>query len=166
MPRLSKPKISKPTVDTLKNSKYVEGIGRRKTAIARVRIYPSTSKPLKEILQVEEIPHIIPTSNLDFTVNEKSLAKYFPGEKLAQIAIAPFRDLSVFFQATVKVEGGGVAAEAEAIRLGLARALSIQNEKWRPRLKALGFLTRDSRMVERKHPGLRKARRPQQWRKR
>jgi len=62
--------------------------------------------------------------------------------------------------------GGGITGQAEAIRLGIAHALIILNPIWRSRLKQLGYLKRDPRMVERKHPGLRKARRPQQWRKR
>ena len=166
MPRAPKPKTTKSTDEQVKSSKYVEGIGRRKTAIARVRVYPSTSKPLKELLKNEDKPHLISTEKLDFTINAKSIKKYFSFDRLIQRAIIPFSVLSIFFKTTVLVKGGGLNAQAEAISLGLSRALSDLNEKWRPRLKSFGLLTRDSRAVERKHPGLRKARRPQQWRKR
>lgn len=158
------PKIIKKPEKPLR---YVEGIGRRKSAIARVRIYPSTNKPLKSIIEKDEArPHILPAESLDIVVNDKPLKNYFPLARLVQLALQPFDALSVCFKATVKIQGGGVQAQAEAIRLGFSRALSTLNTKWRPRLKSLGFLTRDSRAVERKKPGLRKARRPQQWRKR
>lgn len=149
-------------------ARYVEGIGRRKTAVARVRIYPSTSKPLKEVTQKEENKKtvLLDAQKFDVVINEKTIDAYFGVERLKQTALAPFNALNVVFKTTVKIEGGGQTAQAEAIRLGLSRALETLNEKWRPRLKAMGFLSRDARMVERKHPGLRKARRPQQWRKR
>ena len=148
-------------------SRYIEAIGRRKAATARVRIYPSTNKPLKDVAKKDDDrPHLTDPQKLDFTVNEKSLGEYFPTSRLSQTALAPLNILNVTFTTTVKVRGGGVAAQAEAIRLGLSRALNDLNEKWRPRLKSSGFLTVDARKVERKHPGLRKARRPQQWRKR
>ena len=160
-----KPKTEKkPAKD---KSRYIEAIGRRKSATARVRIYPSTTKPLKEITQVEKsATTLIDPKKVDFIVNEKPLDEYFPLKRLTQTALAPFNILNVTFKATVKIQGGGTTAQAESIRLGLSRALNDLNEKWRPRLKSEGFLTRDPRAVERKHPGLRKARRPQQWRKR
>ena len=81
--------------------------------------------------------------------------------------MAPFKTLSITeYDVTVKALGGGVMGQAEAIRLGISRALIIMNPVWRTPLKVLGYLKRDPRMVERKKPGLRKARRPQQWRKR
>jgi len=135
---------------TNKKDRYIESIGRRKTAVARVRIY--SVKAGKEIEAV---------------VNDRPIAKYFPSKKFQDVALAPFTALSLAeHRVTAKVVGGGTHAQAEAIRLGIARSLVTQNPLWRPRLKALGFLKRDPRMVERKHPGTRKARRPQQWRKR
>jgi len=130
--------------------KYTEAVGRRKTAIARVRILSSHEKKGGEII-----------------VNEKSLQTYFTLEKQRKLARAPFQTLSLDEPSlSIKVRGGGSEAQAEAIRLGIARALVIIDPSYRPRLKAAGFLKRDPRMVERKKPGLRKARRPQQWRKR
>ncbi len=126
---------------------YLEAVGRRKTAVARVRIYPQ-----------EQV--------LDFLVNEKKLNDYFPLEKYRLIAQAPFEAVKKYFKTTVKVKGGGVNAQAEAIRHGLARVLVSFDNNFKSILKPLGYLTRDPRMVERKHPGLRKARRAQQWRKR
>lgn len=127
--------------------RYFEGLGRRKTSVARVRIGEG--------------------SRGEFTVNGRELDKYFPLKKQADTASSPFRELAVKgYRASVKVSGGGVSSQAEAIRLGLARALVLVDAGFRARLKALGYLTRDPRMVERKKYGRRKARRPQQWRKR
>ena len=159
---------TKETAPKEKNkNRYVEGIGRRKSATARVRIYPSTNKPLKEVAErVENKNHLIQTTNLEVAVNDISLNEYFPQEKNRQVALAPLNLLNVFFKTTAKVEGGGKGAQAEAIRLGLSRALNSLNEKWHIPLKAAGFLTRDPRTVERKKPGLKKARRAPQWSKR
>lgn len=132
---------------------YLEGIGRRKTAKARVRFYPDKKS---------KIPFGI-------FVNAKPVDKYFSLLKHQNIVRAPFAVLSLDpakEKVNVKVQGGGINAQAEAIRLGLSRVLVEIDPNNRPRLKALGYLTRDPRMVERKKPGLRKARRPQQWRKR
>jgi small subunit ribosomal protein S9 len=141
---------------TKEKERYIESIGRRKSATARVRIYPKTSTPTKDK----------GAAKLAFTINDRPFSKYFPRERSQKTARAPFEALSTAFETSVKIEGGGYTAQAEAVRLGLARALNDLNEKWRPRLKEEGFLTRDSRRVERKKPGLRGARRPQQWRKR
>jgi len=130
--------------------RYTEAVGRRKTAVARVRLFSHGTKKDESI-----------------SVNEKTLETYFPLEKQRKLIRAPFQILSLDEPPiSVKVRGGGVEAQAEAVRLGIARALVSIDLSYRPRLKTLGFLKRDSRMVERKKPGLRKARRPQQWRKR
>ncbi len=130
--------------------RYTEAVGRRKTAVARVRLFSSREKKDEGI-----------------SVNEKTLEAYFPLEKQRKLVRAPFQILSLDEPSvSVKVCGGGTEAQAEAVRLGIARALVSIDLSYRPRLKALGFLKRDPRMVERKKPGLRKARRPQQWRKR
>lgn len=137
--------IGKPT----KGNKYFEAVGRRKTAVARVRLF--TGKFDKG----------------EITINEKNFTKYFGTDRLKKIVIDPFTTLSLdSYKVSVNVVGGGVNAQAEAIRLGISRALIMLNPIWRTNLKVLGFLKRDPRAVERKHPGLRKARRPQQWRKR
>ncbi len=129
--------------------RYFEAVGRRKTAVARVRIFNSASG------------HAV-------IVNNKNLGDYFPLKKYQEIVKAPFAVMpaKTTLKTTVSVTGGGLNAQAEAIRLGITRALIILNPELRPPLKMLGFLTRDQRMVERKKFGSRKARRPQQWRKR
>ena len=139
---------------TKEKIRYKEAIGRRKTAIARVRIYPSTNKPIKEI------------ESFDVTVNEIPAQEYFKIERLRKVATAPFVTLNTSFKTTVKVQGGGPSSQAEAVRLGIARALNDLNEKWHTPLKAAGFLKRDSRAVERKKPGQPKARRRFQHSKR
>lgn len=131
-----------------KTSRYVAAVGRRKTAAARTRLVSGGK-------------------GITVTVNGKDFKKYFPLKKFqttvtAPLAAASMKDVEV----SVRVRGGGVRAQAEAVRLGIARCLVQVDAANRPRLKTLGFLKRDPRMVERKKPGLRKARRPQQWRKR
>ena len=148
MPTKSETKTKKPA----SKEKYVEAVGRRKTAVARVRLWSGRPKTSKE-------PEVM--------VNDISYIKYFPLKKHQTVAKAPFEALSLKeYSATAVVSGGGVSAQAEAIRLGLARTLVALNPLWRVKLKSLGYLKRDPRMVERKKPGFRKARRPQQWRKR
>ncbi|HXF43925.1 MAG TPA: 30S ribosomal protein S9 [Candidatus Paceibacterota bacterium] len=131
----------------IKKEFYFEGVGRRKTAVARVRVVKSATTAI--------------------TVNGRTLGAYFPLKKHENIVLSPFKNLSLKgYKVTVNVSGGGVGTQAEAIRLGLARALTTMMPEVRSQLKALGYLTRDPRMVERKKYGKRKARRPQQWRKR
>lgn len=128
-------------------SRYFEGVGRRKTAIARVRITAGGTK---------------------FTVNDKKVADYFPLKKLQGVSQASLSELQLLskFGVEARVQGGGIAAQAEAVRHGVARALVKSDNDLKPRLRVLGFMTRDSRMVERKKYGLKKARRAPQWAKR
>ncbi|MBI2011108.1 MAG: 30S ribosomal protein S9 [Candidatus Colwellbacteria bacterium] len=134
--------------DAKNQEKYFEGLGRRKTARARVRFYPAAAKS-------------------QFTVNEKPHNQYFPLKRLENRASAPLKLVSdAKFVITVRVQGGGPTAQAEAITLGLSRALVKFRPEIKAELRAFGFLTRDSRMVERKKYGLKKARRAPQWRKR
>ncbi|MEK7077408.1 MAG: 30S ribosomal protein S9 [Patescibacteria group bacterium] len=131
----------------MKADKYFEGIGRRKTAIARVRLTPGKG---------------------DMMVNGKEAKAYFPVSRFFEAACAPLRKLKMQgdFSVSAKVSGGGPAAQAGAVRHGLARALVIMNPELKVQLRGLGFMTRDSRMVERKKYGLKKARRAPQWQKR
>jgi len=133
---------------TTKKDGYIEGIGRRKTAVARVRI--SKGK--------------VGTSQ----VNERSIEKYFPLKSHQETAVAPLSALKLdeTFTMEVRVKGGGVAAQAEAVRHGLARAIVKSDEAWKPQLRTAGYLTRDPRMVERKKYGKKKARVSPQWSKR
>jgi len=135
----------------LKKERYFEAIGRRKTAVARVRIFSDKHS--------EKTFHIL--------INGKDFKEYFPLEKQRLIVLDPLKALSIAgINIAVRVSGGGLSAQAEAVRLGISRALIIEKAEWRPKLKILGFLKRDPRMVESKKFGSRKARRPQQWRKR
>ena len=126
---------------------YFEDIGRRKTAVARVRLYPGK------------------TSN---TINDQTPKDYFKMDKLVDDAYAPFKtvDFKDKVGISVHVKGGGINAQSEAIRHGISRVLVKINPEFKSQLKTACFLTRDSRMVERKKPGLKKARRAPQWQKR
>ena len=142
--------MKKSKTDTqAKTDRYFEAVGRRKTAVARVRVF---GKPLK--------------SGAEAIVNDKPIEKYFQIPRERGKALSPFDAVSEHFKMSARVFGGGSHAQAESVRLGIARALVLMKPEWRSRLKALGFLKRDPRMVERKKYGSRKARRPQQWRKR
>jgi len=130
-----------------KTERYVEGIGRRKTAIARVRVFGGHGK---------------------FTVNDKEYKNYFDLSRLQLVASSPLGKMKLGdkYDVSAKVKGGGINAQAEAVRLGLARALAVKNPDFEKRLSKLGYLRRDPRMVERKKYGLKKARRAPQWAKR
>lgn len=136
-----------------KDKRYFEGIGRRKTAVARVRLF--TIRPFEG-----EEGRII--------VNDKPYKEYFPSAIWQQIAESSLRRLKSLnrFEISAKVSGGGLHAQAEAIRHGASRALVEFNADFRKKLKRAGFLKRDPRMVERKKFGLKKARRSPQWSKR
>jgi small subunit ribosomal protein S9 len=127
--------------------RYIEAIGRRKTAIARVRLTKGDGK---------------------LVVNDKAAKEYFALPRLITAAIQPLTDLKIVdsYDVSAHVSGGGIHAQAEAIRLGIARALAEGEPDRKKILRVSGFLTRDSRMVERKKPGLLKARRRPQWAKR
>lgn len=122
-------------------------IGRRKTAVARVRLYLGQT-----------------ATNL---VNDQPMAEYFRPPHLLEVAVAPLvRVGKADVHCTVKVFGGGWHSQAEAVRHGLARALVKHDPTLRASLKPQGWLSRDPRMKERKKPGLRRARRAPQWAKR
>ncbi|MDZ5662918.1 30S ribosomal protein S9 [Nocardioides sp. S-58] len=122
--------------------------GRRKEAVARVRIVPGTG---------------------EWTINGRTLDNYFPNKLHQQIANEPFAELQLEgrFDVIARIHGGGIAGQAGALRLGVARALnSVDVEANRPALKKAGLLTRDARVVERKKAGLKKARKASQFSKR
>jgi small subunit ribosomal protein S9 len=140
-------KAEKKPVAPIKKEHYFEAVGRRKTAIARVRLY---------------------TKKTGLEVNNQDFQKYFPISRLQKKTTAALEKMKITDKlgAVVKVKGGGFNAQAEAIALGIARALVKFNPDFRKRLRRFGFLTRDSRAVERKKYGLKKARRAPQWKKR
>jgi len=131
-----------------KPDRYIEAIGRRKTAVARVRLFTKGDK--------------------EFIVNEKPYLEYFQTIEDQESAVSSMKKMKCLdkFRITVKVQGGGHRAQAEAIRHGTARVLVDFNNNFRKRLRKAGFLTRDPRMRERKKFGLKRARKSPQWAKR
>ncbi len=128
---------------------YVEGIGRRKTASARVRI--------------------VPAKKLSIFVNEQPIAEYFKASTLQKVIMDVLATENAgieLYDISAKVAGGGLSAQADAIKLGIARALVKEKADRRIPLKRAGYLKRDARAVERKKFGLKKARRRPQWSKR
>ncbi|MEO9477492.1 MAG: 30S ribosomal protein S9 [Cyclobacteriaceae bacterium] len=125
----------------------INTIGRRKTSVARVYLQSGKGK---------------------ITVNSKELNTYFPSEILQLIVKQPLETLEADgnFDIDINVDGGGPKGQAEAVRLGISRALVLVDPENKPALKKEGFMTRDPRMVERKKPGRRKARRRFQFSKR
>ena len=126
---------------------YYYGTGRRKSSVARVRVYPGTGK---------------------ITINDRDINDYFGLETLKLIVRQPLAltGTTEKFDIVVRVAGGGVTGQAGAIRHGLSRDLLQYDENLRPELKKAGFLTRDPRMKERKKYGLKGARRAPQFSKR
>ncbi|MGL4173185.1 MAG: 30S ribosomal protein S9 [Actinomycetota bacterium] len=122
--------------------------GRRKEAVARVRIVPGTG---------------------EWKINGRDLASYFPNRVHQQIVSEPFKlvEMDGSFDVIARVHGGGLSGQAGAMRLGVSRALNeVDAEANRPALKKAGFLTRDPRVIERKKAGLKKARKAPQYSKR
>jgi len=130
-----------------KQQSMERAVGRRKTAAARVRILPGKGKVI---------------------INDRELTSYFPVALDRMQVEGPLKltGMQERIDVSVKVAGGGTHGQAEAVRHGISRALIKWDENLKPLLRAEGFLTRDSRMKERKKAGLRKARRSHQWRKR
>jgi small subunit ribosomal protein S9 len=127
---------------------YYQGTGRRKTAVARVRLFPG---------------------NGEFMVNEKTAEDYFPQRDIVHREIQRPLELTETlgsFNVLVRVRGGGMMSQAEAVRHGIARALLDANPDYRPTLKREGLLTRDARAKERKKVGLKRARKRPQYTKR
>jgi len=145
MPRIAK----KETIKKEEAGKFYQATGGRKTSAARVRLTAAAKAGIP-------------------VINGKSLADYFPTKELQQIVMSPLETFggSEQFQVQVKVEGGGIHSQAEAVRHGLARALVLFNADFRKKLKKAGFLKRDPREKERKKFGLKRARKAPQWAKR
>lgn len=128
--------------------KYIEAVGRRKTSTAMVRLFTQGDK--------------------NFLVNGKPMKDYFPMDFWQKVVEDPLEKLKCQgkFGFSLKVHGGGISGQAEACSHAIARALILLNPYFRKRLKKSGLLTRDSRMRERKKPGLKRARKAPQWSKR
>jgi len=131
-----------------KKQDYLYAVGRRKTAVAQVRVYKK--------------------GDGKFSVNEKDVTKYFPSAELLERVKSPLVLAGQIdkLDITVKTKGGGIAGQADAVRHGISRALLMLNPNFRKPLKKAGFLTRDARIKERKKPGLKRARKAPQWTKR
>ena len=153
---LKKPLSKKPKVkaaEVAESKRYFEAVGRRKKAVARVRLF--TCRPFEE-------------DRARITINDKFYTDFFPILEFQQIVVSPLKKMKSLnrFEITVKVKGGGMRGQAEATRHGLSRTLVEFNPDFSKKLKRAGFLSRDSRRKERKKPGLKKARRAPQWSKR
>ncbi|MDD4995905.1 MAG: 30S ribosomal protein S9 [Patescibacteria group bacterium] len=122
--------------------------GKRKSAIAQIQFSPQGKGKI--------------------FINKKESNKYFSPFSLQELILSPLKLLKKEkdFDFKIKVTGGGVHGQAEAVRLGISRALILLNPSWRKELKMAGFLRRDPRVKERKKPGLKRARRAPQWAKR
>lgn len=127
---------------------YIYAVGRRKSSIARVRLYKAGSGKI--------------------TVNEKDYTKYFPYYEYQENVIAPLKAAGKIteFDFSIKVNGGGSHGQSGAVRHGISRALVKFDKDIKLTLKPLGYMTRDPRKKERKKPGLKRARRAPQWQKR
>jgi len=136
------------TPTTKAEGKYFEAVGRRKTAIARVRLFPAKSTA--------------------YEVNGQALEAYFPVKEMAMTVTEAMglAKPAEHFRVTAKLLGGGISAQSEAMRLGIARALIVYDTELRGRLKKAGYLKRDARAKERRKFGFKKARKSPQWSKR
>jgi small subunit ribosomal protein S9 len=130
------------------SAQYYEGIGRRKQASARVRLFPGG------------------TGNL--VINDKDGADFLPREGDVNILLEPLELLGQLgvYDITVHVKGGGISGQRDAVKLGISRALLKIDPDYRPQLRKAGLLTRDSRVKERKKPGLKRARKAPTYTKR
>lgn len=136
---------------TSPDGRYVYAVGRRKTAVAQVRYFADAK-----------------SETLEIVVNNRPYNEYFNTFEQREACVAPLKVVgkSEAAKISVLVQGGGLAGQADAVKLGIARALVEHDALVRPALKAEKLLTRDARAVERKKPGLKKARRAPQWAKR
>ncbi len=128
---------------------YIEAVGRRKTSVARVRIFKGAKKT-------------------SFKINDREIEDYFPTPELAKVAREAFSvsEVKELFDVTAHLSGGGSHSQAEALRHGISRALVAFDLELRGKLKKAGFLKRDQRTKERRKFGLKKARKAPQWSKR
>ena len=130
------------------NGKYFYAVGKRKSAIAQVRVYPKGSGKV--------------------TINDREIDQYFTTVSWKETALSPLTVTGLLKDSdvTVTVHGGGIRGQADAVRHGIARAVVLMDELLRPQIKKQGYLTRDARIKERKKFGLHGARRAPQWSKR
>jgi len=139
------PKIEQPKT---KAASKIWATGKRKTSIAQVQCFPQGKG--------------------EIFINQRAVKEYFPVLELREKVLSPLKTLNKEkdFDFKIKVQGGGIHGQADAVSLGITRALVLFNPEWRKELKLKGLLRRDPRKKERKKPGLKRARRAPQWRKR
>lgn len=143
------PEATKEVIDDRKNKiGFLQTIGRRKSSIARVKLFKNGTGKV--------------------TINGRDIKEYLKSDLLTEVALGALTGVNQLnkLDVSVKVLGGGLHGQAEAIRLGTARGLLQLNPVFKKNLRKAGFLTRDPRIKERKKPGLKKARRAPQWSKR
>ena len=140
--------ITHKTTEKTATDRYIETVGRRKTAMARVRMTPATKTSI--------------------VVNGKEFETYFPIKEMQITVLEAFAvsGIASKFKVTVVTRGGGINGQADAVRHGIARALNEYDKELRGKLKKAGFLKRDPRAKERRKFGLKKARKAPQWSKR
>ncbi|MDP2637327.1 MAG: 30S ribosomal protein S9 [bacterium] len=131
-----------------KEIRYIEAIGRRKTSTARVRLFPASKQSLQ--------------------VNEREVEAYFKTPEQKRVALEALNKAKTEskFKVVARIKGGGLVSQSEALRHGIARALTEYDPEMRKKLKKAGFLKRDPRAKERRKFGLKKARKSPQWSKR
>jgi len=146
-PRVHKIKKEVEQHTPVASKEMIRTVGRRKSAIARVRLMPGKGVII---------------------VNDKEFTLYFPYFEFWKGIESPLvlTDTRTAVDISVRVQGGGIRGQAEAVRHGIAQALVKMNPEWKKTLRSEGFITRDSRVKERKKPGLKRARRAPQWQKR
>ncbi len=137
--------------------KYYEAVGRRKEAVARIRVYTRKSTDAQ-----------VPDDKALITIDGKPYYEYFKDLRLQNIVESPLKKLKSLnrFKATIKISGGGIRGQADAIKHGLSRALVLFDANFSKKLRKAGYLTRDARVKERRKYGLKKARKAPQWAKR
>lgn len=134
-------------MEDTKSAKYIEAVGRRKTAVARVRLTPASKN--------------------SFVINEKDLDTYFPTEEMRLIVTSAVKEAKAgTYKVSAKLVGGGIHSQSEALRHAISRALVKEDPHTRGALKKAGMLKRDPRSKERRKFGLKKARKAPQWSKR
>lgn len=144
-------KEEKKETEAPKKEKYFYAVGRRKASVVQAKLVPSEKAGENNLI-----------------INRKKMKEYFPMLTLQNIFLAPLKATGNInkLKITAVAKGGGFKGQAEAARLAISRALVKFNGEYKKSLRGLGYLTRDARVVERKKPGLKKARKAPQWAKR
>lgn len=147
-----------------KKEKYIEAVGRRKTSVARVRLFEVGAGGVSFGSKADKGDSS--GGHNTFIINEKTLEAYFPIDEMQAIAKEALKEATANFKISAHIKGGGVHSQSEALRHGIARALVKFNSDLRRPLKKEGMLKRDPRTKERRKFGLKKARKAPQWSKR